>query len=288
MTTNEKRKIAIVTDSASDLPVELAEQYDVEVIQLSVTVGGVTYQGNELSSDDLWEKMQASGEMAKTSLPSIGAFVAMYERVLEQADEVLSIHVSNRLSGTYNAACQAAERFADKVHTFDTLNLSMGQGLQVLFAAKEARKGLSISEILHKLEERRPLGHQFAGVDTLDYLHKGGRVSKAAHLIGSVLNLKVAVETDPEGNLVPTMKARGDKAGLKETIKWVKKRLEEYGENARVSCAIGHVFNTERGEIVKKAIEEHFGMAEMYMYEAGPTVSTHTGPGWGVALYPMD
>lgn len=286
--TQPKRRVAIVTDSAGDIPADMAAEHDIEVIQLSVTLNGVTRRGNEIESLELLKEMESSGALATTSLPPIGEFIHVYEEVLTRADEIISIHVSDKLSGTFNAACKAAEHFAGRVHTFDTLSLSAGQGLQALYAANQAKAGATVAEIVEKLEKLRVKTRQVCGVDTFDYLLKGGRVSKTAAFVGSILNLKVAIQTDRSGRLVPALKARGDKAAVRETVKWVQKQFDEMGCAPKGKFAIGYLFNTERAEAVRQAVVERFDAVELYMYEAGPVISTHTGPGWGVAFYPVD
>lgn len=278
-------KVIILTDSAADVPPEMIADLGIEVVDLSVTIGGKTYVGNEITPEELLRQMQTSGEIAKTSLPAPGVFIKAYEAALEKADTVISVHVSSKLSGTYNAACQAAKDFGDRIHVFDSKALSMSEGLQVVEAARLAKTGATADEVMRKLEWVRHNVRQLTGFDSLEYLFKGGRIGKVGAFVGAILNLKVSITVDKNGEFAPVMKSRGDKAAVRDTVKWVAKQLGDY---KRAVFAIGYLFNLERAEALKAALEENFDAVEIYIYEAGPAISTHTGPGWGVAFFPVE
>lgn len=280
-----KENLAIITDSAADLTDEMIAHYGIDVIDLSVTIGGETYYGNHgIESADLLKRMEENHELAQTSMPSIGAFKEAYQRALEKADKVLSIHISPSLSGTYNAALMAAKDFEGKVEVFDSRTLSMSQGFQALEAARLHKEGFKLPEILKRIKVIRNTVHQLAGFDSLEYLVKGGRIGRASSLVGSMLNLKPSIEVSENGEFVACMKSRGNKGVVKDTMKWIHDRI---GEHRRGVFAVGFAFNRERAEALARAIEEQFEpVGGVLIYEAGPVISTHTGPGWGVAFYP--
>lgn len=282
-----QHELAIITDSAADLTDDMIERYDIGVVDLSVTIGGETFFGNHgIESADLLKRMEENHEIAKTSMPSVGASKQAYECALEKAEKVLSIHISPSLSGTYNAALMAAKEFGDRVVVFDSRTLSMSQGFQAIEAAVLRAQGCTFHDILEKIKTLRENVHQLAGFDTLEYLVKGGRIGRAQSLIGSLLNLKPSIEVDTNGEFIACMKSRGNKGAVKDTIKWIKSRMKGHTKGV---FAVGFAFNRDRAEAIAREIKEHFEVAgEVLIYEAGPIISTHTGPGWGVAFYPCE
>ena len=280
-----KDSLAIITDSAADLTDEMIAHYAIDVVDLSVTVGGETFFGNHgIESQELLKRMEENHELPKTSMPSVGAFKAAYERALEKAEKVLSIHISPSLSGTYNAALMAAKDFAGRVEVFDSRTLSMSQGFQALEAARLYKEGLKLPEILEHIKVIRNTVHQLAGFDSLEYLVKGGRIGRASSLMGAMLNLKPSIEVNENGEFIACMKSRGNKGAVKDTVKWIRDRI---GNHMRGVFAVGFAFNRDRAESLADAIRENFEpVGGVLIYEAGPVISTHTGPGWGVAFYP--
>lgn len=285
MSESKQDSLAVITDSAADLTNEMIAHYGIGVVDLSVTIGGETFYGNNgIPAADLLARMEQNHELAQTSMPSIGAFQEAYKKALETSDKVLSIHVSPSLSGTYNAALMAAKDFDGKVEVFDSQKLSMSEGFQVLEAARMNREGHTLSAILERLAIIRATIFQLTGFDSLDYLVKGGRIGKASSLVGAMLNLKPSITVNKQGEFVPVMKSRGNKGAVKDTIKWIK---ENMGKHRRGVFAVGFAFNRDRAETLAAAIEEHFdAVGGVLIYEAGPVISTHTGPGWGVTFYP--
>lgn len=279
---SEKQKVLIVSDSACDIPSELLKKYQIEVVDLSFTIGGETYYGNDaMESKELLRRMEESSELAQTAMPSVGQFEAMYEKALERAHRVFSMHVSQKLSGTIESALLAAEKFGDKVQVFDTKNLSMGQGLQVIESAKIALENFSLPDIKHAAEELRARTFQMTGFDTIEYLRRGGRIGAAGSVLGSILNLKPSIYVDAEGGFHPAYKSRGDKGAIRDTLKFISEKIGE----KRARMAVGYAFNRERADKLLTEIKERFHLIEEpILYEAGPIISTHTGPGWGVSI----
>lgn len=280
--TNTEQTVAILTDSAADIPAELAAEHGIEVVHLSVNIAGKSYVGNELSSKELLKRMHESGEIVTTSLPPIGDFESAYRRLLEKYKHVVSVHVGPSFSGTIESAYVAAKSFPDQVEISNTKSLSMGEGLQAIAAAKLAKAGASLEEVLAHLNEIRPKAHQFTGFDTLEYLHKGGRIGRGAALLGSVLNLKPSIYADRNGEFAPFTRSAGEKGAIRDTMKWISQTL---GDKKEAIFAVGYAFHKERAEKVAAAIHERFKpVGDLIIYEAGPAVSTHTGPGWGVSI----
>lgn len=285
MSSVNKESLAIITDSAADLTHEMIDHYNIGVVDLSVTIGGETFYGNDgIASADLLRRMEENKEMAKTSMPSVGAFKEAYTKALAKAEKVLSIHISPSLSGTYNAALMAAKDFEGKVEVFDSATLSMSEGFQALEAARLHKEGFKLPEIIERIKIIRATVHQLAGFDTVEYLVKGGRIGKASGIAGSMLNLKPSIEVNEQGEFVQAMKSRGNKGVLKDTMKWVRSHMAGHTKGV---FAVGFAFDRERAEAIAEAIDEQYeAVGGVLIYEAGPVISTHTGPGWGVAFYP--
>jgi DegV family protein with EDD domain len=275
---------AVVTDSTADLGAVAAE-HEIVVVPLSVSFGEDTFADGALSQPQFFARMLSSQTLPTTSQPAVGAFVEAYEHALERAEAVISVHISEKLSGTVEAARQAAQRFGGRVHVFDSRNLSWGLGWQVVEAARAAAEGLSVQEALDSLEQVRERVRLIVGLDSLDNLAKGGRIGAVSAFLGAVLNLKVTFTVDPEGAFRPLGRNRGAKAALKHTLDWV---AEQMDGNRRGSFAVGHAMELDRAQWLADRLRETYEVDELVIYEAGPVICTHTGTGWGVAVLPRN
>ncbi|MCL4078919.1 DegV family protein [Coriobacteriia bacterium Es71-Z0120] len=279
----EDRAVGIVTDSTSDITPQIAERFDIEVVPLSVTVGGRTFKDGSVSQKEFFELMAHAPELPTTSQPSVGAFVEAYERVLARYPEVVSVHISSALSGTVESAREAAKRFAGRVHVFDTRNLAWGEALQVLEAARAASAGASAPRVLQVLEEARAKAKMIVGLDKLDNLAKGGRIGKVAALLGGLLDLKVMISPGVDGAFEAVGRARGTRAALDKTLAWVGQQM---GERTKGVFAVMHAMSEDKARYLVERIFERYEVEEMHVVEAGPVITAHTGTGWGVALLP--
>lgn len=279
----ERRSVAIVTDSTADIPAPLAQAHGVHVVPLSVSFGEETITDGDLSQDEFFARMADEPRLPTTSQPSVGAFVAAYEQALESAEHVVSVHISNRLSGTIESARQAAERFGDRVSVFDSLNLSWGLALQVMEAARAAQADRAAAEILAMLEDARARVSLIVGLDSLDNLAKGGRIGKVSAFLGSMLNLKVTLTVDTEGSFQPVARTRGERAALEHTLDWVSQRM---GDATKGRFAVGMALFPERAERLAQALRERYEVEDLVIYRAGSVICAHTGTGWGVAVLP--
>lgn len=279
------RRFAVVTDSTADIAPEIAAEREIDVVPLSVSFGTETLRDGELSQEEFFTRMRSSQALPTTSQPPVGVFVEAYERALSRAEEVVSVHISNKLSGTIESARQAAERFEGKVHVFDSLNLSWGLAWQVLDAAASAASGLHVDEALERLESARRRVRLIVGLDSLDNLARGGRIGKVSAMLGAMLNLKVTLTVNEDGEFVPLARSRGEKAGLDHTMAWI---AEQMGEHTRGRFAVGHALSESRAEKLADRISSLYDAEEIVVYEAGSVICTHTGTGWGVAVLPLD
>jgi DegV family protein with EDD domain len=280
-----RRLFSVITDSTADIAPQIAAEKGITVVPLSVSFGAETFLDGEISQADFFKRMSAAPQLPTTSQPPMGAFVEAYEKALETAEQVISVHISEKLSGTIESARQAAEQFAGRVHVFDSRNLSWGLALQAIEAASAAAQGLTVDATLERLENVRQRVRLIVGLDSLDNLSRGGRIGKVSAFLGAMLDLKVTLTVDSDGAFVPVARSRGEKAALKHTLDWVAKQM---GAAKRGSFAVGHAMEESRARALAAALEGTYEVDEMVVYEAGVVICTHTGTGWGVAVLPAE
>jgi DegV family protein with EDD domain len=213
--------VKIVTDSTCDIPAELAEQYGITVVPVTVRFGTTSFlDGVELTTDELYERLTSGGDLPTTSQPSIGEFLEVYERVGQDADGIVSIHVSAKLSGTYNSAMQASDQAEGDcpIDVVDTEQASMGIGLTVLAAAKAANEGANMDEVGALVDSAVQRSNCMALLGTLEFLQKGGRIGKAQALVGTLLRIHPMIVLS-EGEVLPLARPRTRRKGLQELKK---------------------------------------------------------------------
>jgi len=278
------QSVAIVTDSTSDLPAHILATEGITVVRLVTTFpDGASFHDGELSQAEFFERMGRARELPKTSLPAVGEFAAAYERLLETFSSVVSIHVSNRLSGTIDSARHAAAAFGERVRVFDSLNLSTALGWQVIEAARNARRGASAGEIMVSAEAFRSRVKHVVGLDKLDNLARGGRIGALSALLGGLLDLKVLLTVDAEGAFQPLTRVRGHKAAMRETLEFVRREMDG-ATTGRFFVA--HAMSPDTAEYLRGAIAAAYNAVELSVVEVGVVIATHTGTGWGIAFVP--
>ena len=279
----------ILTDSSADLSMEMVRQAEVEVLPLSFTIQGRTYQNfpddRELPSDQFYKLLRA-GEAATTAAVNVAQFEERMEPFLRAGKDVLLLAFSSGLSATFQSAKVAAEELSEKyperrVYAVDTLCASLGQGLLVVNAAKKKREGASIEELRDWAEERRlHLCHWFT-VDDLHFLKRGGRVSAATAVVGTMLQIKPVLHVDDEGHLINMSKARGRAASLTALVD----KLAETAENPGGDTVfISHGDCLADAQRVAEDIKKRFGNTDVHLNTIGPVIGAHAGPGT-VALF---
>lgn len=274
---------AVVTDSTADIAPKIAAEKAITVVPLSLTIAGDTMPDGALTQQEFFDRMLAAPALPTTSQPSVGSFVETYERLLESFDEVVSVHISSKLSGTFESAMQAAQQFGGRVHVFDSRNLSWGLAWQVIDAAVSAAKSFTVAEAMESLTIARDRTKLIVGLDSLDNLAKGGRIGRVGAFLGSILDLKVTFTVDSDGSFEPVARSRGEKAALRLTLDWVDKQMS----GARAGkFAVGHALGLERAEWLAEQLAQRYRPTDMVIYEAGTVIATHTGTGWGVAVVP--
>lgn len=274
-------RVAVVTDSTADLPSDLTEQLGVSIVPLNIRVAGEAYEdGVSIMPDRFMQLLTADDGVATTSAPSVGRFANEYERLSATHDEIISIHISSRLSGTYSSACTARDLFIDgpEIRVVDSGTASMGLGLIVKHAAEMATSGIPAAEIEQEIIRLRSRTHVIFLVDTLEHLRRGGRIGRAAEIIGSVLQLKPLLRIE-EGIVVPQARTRTRARAVSGLLQLIE---EVPGiESAAVIYTAGA---DDTGRIVE-ALREKVGEEQIRCSELSPVLSAHIGPkGLGVAF----
>lgn len=275
----------IITDSTTDLTVEMTEALGVHVIPLKFTIDGKTYRDREMPEKTFYAKLR-EGKMSSTTQINADEFVRTFEPYLQEGQDVLYIGFSSGLSGTYQSACIARDELADKypdrtLYVFDSLCASMGEGLIVYLAAKMKENGANIDEVLAWLKaNEKHLCHWFT-VDDLNHLKRGGRVSAATALVGTMLGIKPVLHVDDEGHLIPVSKVRGRRQSLDALVK----KMEETAiEPQNQTVFISHGDCKEDAEYVAQQVKSKLGVKHIEINFIGPVIGAHSGPGT-VALF---
>ena len=279
--------LKIFTDTSANLPLALLREYGITVIPFSYTVNGAQAEYSEETDFDgaaFYGAMRQGAEV-KTSMVNPATAAEFFTRALEQGDDVLYIGMSGGISGTAHAAALAAgelrERYPNaKIAAIDTYAASLGEGLFVLDAAELLREGKSFDEIVARVLERRPHMCQFFTVDDLNYLKRGGRISGAAALVGTVLGIKPILRGDETGHIVACGKVRGNRRAYAELADYFDKRALD--KAARIGIA--HADNQEGTDHLLGLLREKgfTGKCLEVCYE--PVTGSHVGPGT-VALF---
>ena len=277
--------IKIVTDSIVSLSPEEIAQYDITVVPLTIQFGDTVYEdGVTISREEFIDLLATHDTLPTTSQPAIGKFKDVYDQLYEADNdvEIISIHVSTGLSGTVHAAAQAGELTHANVHTFDTLSADRGIAFHVLVAAKMAQAGASVAEIMAELENVRAQTHVSLTFTSLKNMVAGGRISKTAGLIGSLLNIKVGAIMDETGHVVVAAKGRGMKTIAKFHDDII---AEMQSKNEVIAIGLAHVGIPEVAAKLEARLAELFPNAQIHTALVTPAIATHAGLGSIATIY---
>ena len=271
----------IITDSCCDFPTPMYGQLGLTFVPLSVEFRGNTFDDkNDDTLKDMYQGLRA-GEVAKTSAVNPSRWSQAMEKALAAGKDVLVLAFSSGLSTTYQSAVIAAEELKDaypdrKIQVIDTLCASMGQGLLVWYACKKRDEGLSMDEVAQwVLDNRLHLCHWFT-VDDLMYLKRGGRISAATALVGTMLQIKPLLHVDDEGHLINMTKTRGRKAAIDAMVK----KAQELGAGYDNSTMfISHGDCLSDAEYLSRQLKEKCGVKDVVISYVGAVIGSHSGPG---------
>jgi DegV family protein with EDD domain len=266
--------IQIITDSTADLPPQVAEAAGVWVVPLSVRFGSEVYRdGIDMTGDEFYGRLLKSATLPSTAAVSPGAFVEKYREALAVGKQVLSIHISSKLSATYSAAVLAAAEFDDdRIAVVDSRSASLGLGLLVLRAAAAARGGASLAEVRDLVEGLKPHVHIYVALDTLENLYKGGRIGRASVMMGTLLSIKPII-TVIDGEVAPVERVRTMGRALNRLVDLVR----ELSPVDRIAVVYTDVPETARHlrDMVQSVVPDQ----EILICQAGPAIGTYIGHG---------
>lgn len=278
------KKIALVTDSTSDLSQDYVEKNHIHVLPLKVVYRDREYVDRvEIQPEQVYRRL--AEEVPSTSMPSMGEAIDLFQRLFQEGyEEILAIHISSGLSGTANTVTMAAGQFPEgKIAVVDSLSISMGTGLLVQEAAGLIDQEYELAEIVQRIVQIRGRLKVVFVVETLEYLRRGGRIGHVAATMGSLLNLKPVISVDEEGRYYTLAKVRGRKQSLQKIVELVKAAADQHP----LQLIVMHADALVEAEFVVEGIRQATGSEEIPIGEVGPVVGVHTGPGLlGVAFFP--
>lgn len=268
-------KIIISSDSTCDLSAELKEKYGIKIIPLGVTLGTDVYRdGVDITPDDIYAHHAKTGELPKTTATNVGEGIEYFEELTKDGDAVIHFTISSTMSSTYNNSCMAAEDF-DNVYVIDAANLSTGSGLLVLAAAEMAQQGMEAAQIVEEIEKLKPCVDASFVIDSLEYLHKGGRCSTLAMMGANLLKLKPCIEVK-NGSMGVGKKYRGMYGRV--LAEYVEERIQNVDDIDTTRVFVTHAGCNE--DIVNAVVEQVKAKGifdEVLLTRAGCTVSSHCG-----------
>lgn len=267
--------VRIVTDSTCDLPRDIVDRLGITVVPLTVFFGEEAFlDGVEIDAPTVYERMKAGKVVPRTSQPSVELFQDAYERVGADGSEIVSIHLSSKLSGTLNAASVAREVVKDHVHVdlIDSYQVSLGLGLVVMEAATAAQAGKSLDEVVAAARRAMDRTSVHVVVDTLEYLQKGGRIGRARSLVGSILSIKPILRVE-DGEVAPFERVRTRNKAIERLFQIATSRPR----SRTLFVATGGDYAAAEGLIERlRPLLPH---TELILADLGPVVGVYTGPG---------
>ncbi len=280
----------ILTDSSADLDADMVRQLDIQVLPLAFIMNEHTYynypDNRDMDPHIFYDRLR-KGELATTNAVNVAQYTETLEPLLQAGKDVLILAFSSGLSNTYNSSRLAVEELSAqypdrRLYTVDTLCASLGQGLLVWYAARQRDLGHSIEEVRDWVEDHKlNLCHQFT-VDDLHFLKRGGRISAATAMVGSMLHIKPVLHVDNEGHLINIGKARGRHASLKALVD----RMENTAiDSGSLTVFISHGDCPEDAQTVAEMVKKRFGVQDVYINYVGPVIGAHSGPGTLALFY---
>lgn len=268
-------KIKIVTDSSITIEPELVKELDITVVPLTVMVDGVVYSDNNLKEEGKFRELAKNSKtLPKTSQPPVGLFAETYEHLLKEgAEQIVAIHITHALSGTVEASRQGANIAGANVTVLDSSFTDQAMKFQVVAAARAAKNGSSLEEVLAKIEEVKKKTELFIGVSTLENLVKGGRIGRVTGLISSLLNIRVVMELK-DHVLNPITKGRGNKT----FNKWLDSFIAHIKDRKIAEIGISYAGTAELAKSLRDKLQAYVEK-EITVLETGSIIQTHTGEG---------
>lgn len=273
MSTAESQKVKVVIDSTADIAPETIKEMGLDMVPLTVLIGDQSYRdGIDITSEEFYQRLPTLSKLPTTSQPSPGLFLKAYEKAVNDGMSVISLHISAKLSGTYANAVVAARNFPEgRVRVFDTQQVSAGIAFFAQTAVEMSRAGKSIDEIETEMNRIRGLVKIIATVDTLEYLHKGGRIGGLKSFFGSLLSVKPILQLkDGEVQPLEQVRTRG------KALQRVAELAKSMGKIDRL--AVMHAADPASAQELVNLLAPVFPKEKMYISELGPVIGAHAGP----------
>ena len=269
--------VAIVSDTCHYLPRELVARHDIREVSLYVHLADHTERESEISDyDAYYERLRTVAALPTTSQPSIGDFLAVYQPLLDEGKDVVSIHLAGGMSGTVRAAEQAREQLgadAERVHVIDSATACGGEGLVVLAAAAAARDGADAAAVADRARRARAQLKMWFAIETLEYLRRGGRIAGASAWLGSALKIKPILTVESE--ITPIERVRTSRRAFERLVDLLRERKTDGADGWMVQ----HIQAPEQAAELADRGREIFGCEPLVISEIGPVIGTHVGPG---------
>jgi len=281
------QKTVVVTDSTAYIPKDALGDLSIPVIPLWVLWDGDRFRdGIDMDPPAFYERLTNSTTIPTTSQPSAGEFVEFFKEQTRTADNIVGVFISSKISGTVHSALTAQQQLRNpNIHVIDSLSTSMGLGFSVLAAAKAAAAGRSVEEVIAVAHSVRSRLHVLFVIDTLEYLHRGGRIGGAKRLLGTALNIKPVLDLE-SGSIEALTQVRTKKKSITQALDIIEERL---AGKAVAEAAVVDAASTEEGDEAAKQLQERFGVDVVFRSPVSPVIGTHAGPGTlGFLLYSKD
>ena len=271
-------RIALITDSTCDLPDKHIKKYDIQVVPLTIVWGEEQFlDGVDLGTEEFYQRLSADPTIPTTSQPTPQQMVQAYEKARDAgAEEILMITISSAMSGTHESALKAAELVEIPVKVLDSKANSMSLGWQVIAAARAREEGGDLGEMVQAAENARSSMVYIITLDTLEYLHKGGRIGGASHFIGNLLNLKPQISVDHKTGTVAG--GRRSRTRKKALVDLYKDFFAQVDKEKKLHIAVLHNAALEEAQELARRIEKEIQPEEIILSIVSPVLGVHTGP----------
>jgi DegV family protein with EDD domain len=282
--------VGVLTDSCASIPGRLIEELNIKVIPYYLHKGKETLRDLvDVQREEFFRWLATAKELPKTANPGPGDYLEAFKELAQRAQEIVSIHMTSIGSGAYQSAMMAREMAQEilpdlRIEVIDTRNVSLCHGWMVIEAARAALAGQSLDAIVALVKDMIPITKMIQTADTLRYLYMGGRIGKAQHLVGSLLNIKPLIGME-DGGIVPLGQARSRLGAYRKIVEMMEK---DVGHLGRVKAAFVHAAALEEVNKLRAMVEERLTCVEVLMAELSPALGVHTGPGTaGVCYFPV-
>lgn len=288
--TDKKQTVAVVTDSVAQVPAEIAQKLNITVIPFYVNYGGKTYlDGIDLVPQELYQYMRRGKDIPTTAAPSVGQYINVFRSILDQGTQgLLLVSLASKLSSGYNTALMAARQlqsdYPDRsIEIMDSRKATISQGFVAIAAARAAMEGKSLPEVIQAANEASERSGFAATLETLEYLARGGRIGRAAYLMGSLIDIKPILAIDKDGVVTPIKNVRSKNHALHDIVDIVAKKVQGCHQ---LTLAIMEADAAQQAAELKELALQKMTPTEFFFSEFTPVMGVHTGPGLvGLAYY---